>query len=116
MIGTLSSALAALLYSAGTLYLAQSLLRRTPKRPQTGLLLSLGIPALLFHALALVGMISTHQGLDLGISRSLSAVSWLISALCLLSSNIRPVNNLLLVLFPFQPLTCQYHPQRIEAL
>ena len=62
--------------------------------------LSLGMLALLFHALALFSTINTPEGLNLGFFNMLSLTTWFIAMVVIASAFGRPVENLGIAVLP----------------
>ncbi|MET0378437.1 MAG: cytochrome c biogenesis protein CcsA [Spongiibacteraceae bacterium] len=59
-----------------------------------------GIIAVSAHGISALGTIYTPEGIDLGIFRVLSLISWFICAIALLNTLRRPLENSLAILFP----------------
>ena len=64
-----------------------------------------GCLALLFHAIVLYQLINTSSGLNMGFYNALSLVSWVIALLVLLSTLIKPTENLAMIIFPATAVT-----------
>ena len=67
--------------------------------------LAAGLMAVTLHALVLAQAIPRPEGFDLGFFNALSLTGWLIALVLLLTSLIRPVENLGIILLPFSALT-----------
>lgn len=59
-----------------------------------------GFSALLLHAFVLYQLIFTDSGLNMGFYNALSLVSWVIALLVILSTLVKPTENLAMVIFP----------------
>jgi ABC-type uncharacterized transport system permease subunit len=64
----------------------------------------LGVIAAIAHGVSVFGTIFTAQGVDLGIFRVLSLISWFICTIALLDTLRRPLENLLAILFPLSAI------------
>lgn len=64
----------------------------------------LGFLAVVVHALAALTAIYTPNGIDLGLTQTLSLISWVICLVTLSVSLRRPIHNLLVVLYPLAAL------------
>lgn len=95
---------AIVLYSSATLALIWSLIRRKTDSGTTYntryKLLGLGFAALIMHSLVLYQGIITDAGINLGIFKAMSLVSWMIVTLIILTSIRKPVECLGIILFP----------------
>ena len=81
------------------IYGASGILSKT--RP---LILIAGFTALALHAHLLYQSIILSNGLDFGLFNAISLVGWLVALIVILTSLSRPLENLLLVLFPIAAL------------
>jgi len=72
---------------------------------QKHLLLLLGTIAFILHGILLYQNILTTQGIDLGFFNSASLIAWVTVMLLLLSLPQKPVDNLIIFLFPLAALT-----------
>ena len=68
-------------------------------------LLLLGFTAILLHALALYQSTVTSEGLNLAFYSALSLISWVIATVVLISSTVRPVDNLCIIFLPATALS-----------
>ena len=103
MITLIATLLAAVLYLGGTLYQIHCLRQR--QTANSSILRSIGLAALIAHALSLLTEIYTGQGLSFGFFHVSSLVAWLVIAITLVSSLRAPVISLLIVLFPLALIT-----------
>ncbi len=94
--------IAILCYSGGALLQYFSLLRRDSS--QRNRVLLLGALALLFHTLSFNGTVFTEHGLHLGFFKISSLIGWLITGLVLVSSIKKPLENLLIGIYPIAAL------------
>jgi len=63
-----------------------------------------GITALLLHAMVLYQLIFTDSGLNMGFYNALSLVSWVIALLVVLTTLVKPTENLAMVVLPVTAL------------
>lgn len=85
--------------------LAGSLQIRRIKSNNGGLVTALlAFGALGAHAVAAITAIYTDQGMDLGLPQTLSLISWMICLITLIASFRRPVQSLLVILYPLAAL------------
>lgn len=91
-----------LLYVSSAAILARRLLAALPSSgPHSPRIpLALGVAALILHAVALYGALSTPQGLNLGFFNVLSLTTWFIAMLVIASAHSSPVVNLGIVVLP----------------
>jgi ABC-type uncharacterized transport system permease subunit len=75
------------------------------KAPGKGWLLALGTIAVLAHAGSVLHTIYFNHHLDLGLYRASSLIFWCISAISLLNILRRPVNSLIIAIFPMAALS-----------
>lgn len=97
MLATLSGIIAVALYLLGTWFQAQRIFQERNTRT---LVLSCGGFALLAHLINMIEVINTPLGFDFGFFKTATLFSFSISALVLLSSLKKPLENLLLIIFP----------------
>lgn len=103
MTALIPSLLAAGLYLGGTLY--QVLRLRNRQTPSINLLRTIGLLALLAHAVALAFKLFPGPGLALGFFNAASLIAWLVIALAIVSSFRAPVTNLFIGLYPLGLIT-----------
>jgi ABC-type uncharacterized transport system permease subunit len=102
---TIQAIIAVLLYLAsasllaGKIYSTSSIFDKT--RP---LVLISGVIALVLHAHLLYQSIILANGLDFGFFNAVSLIGWLVAIIVMLTSFSRPLENLLLFLFPIAAL------------
>lgn len=100
---SLLAPLCALLYLAST---GLQLLRLSPQRKRLDRsVFTLGLLALMLHALIVWKIVFTGEGVDLGFFKVAALISLVINLACVTSLSRRPLQNLLLVLFPLSALT-----------
>ncbi len=93
----ISSSIAAVCYTLCSIYQARHLL--LGKVINEKLLIGLASAAITAHSISVYHLIFTQQGLNLGFFRVPSLIFWLISALLVISSLKKPVENLFIPLF-----------------
>ena len=94
--------LAALLYLAAT---GLQLLHISQRREQIDhKVFALALIALLFHAIVAWTSVVTQEGLSLGIYKISALIFLVVNVACILSLTRRPLQNLLVVLFPFSAI------------
>lgn len=104
---TLITLTSILLYAASAALLVLRLAANTNISPTViprELPLTMGMVALLLHAIALYGTVSTPLGLNLGFFNMLSLTTWFIALLVITSAYGRPVENLGIAIFPLAAL------------
>jgi len=69
-----------------------------------GTLLIICSAALILHAMVLYQMVFTEQGMNMGFYNALSLVSWVVALLVILTTLIKPVENLAMVILPMTAL------------
>ncbi len=94
--------IAIICYIGGTLLQYFSLVRRD--NSQRSRVLLLGAAALAFHTLSFSGTVITEQGLHLGFFKISSLIGWLVAGLLLASSIRKPLENLLIGIYPIAAL------------
>src|SRR5690554_6895982 len=97
MNATLPGLLAIFFYVLGSFYQGQKLARGRDNRRKV---LFCGLIAVLSHLFNVYWVISRPEGLDLGFFNVATLFSWTIAVIVLVSSLRRPLENLLLALFP----------------
>jgi len=97
MISTALSIVAAISYALGSFYQRQNLISDNNDRQQVFIS---GYIAVLAHFVVIVMITSQPEGLDFGVLKTASVVSWIIVVAVLLSSRKKPLDNLFLYLFP----------------
>ena len=97
MLATLSGITAVVLYLLGTWLQAQRIFQERKTRT---LVLSCGGLALLAHLINMIEVIDTPLGYNFGLFRIATLFSFAISALVILSSLKKPLENLFLIIFP----------------
>ena len=97
MITTYSGFTAIILYALGTWFQWRTL---SGEKNHRNLVLGFGSAALLAHLINVWGSIVTPAGYDFGFFRIATLFCWTIVALVLISSLKKPLENLLVVLFP----------------
>lgn len=102
---TIANTLAITLYLAGAGYQGHYLLKKSAQPPRRGLLLTIGAAAVIAHAISVFGAIYTGNNIDLGFFRVSSLIFWFITTLTLLSTLRRPLDSLLVGLFPLAALS-----------
>ncbi|MEM7221299.1 MAG: cytochrome c biogenesis protein CcsA [Pseudomonadota bacterium] len=89
---------------AALLYLLGSHLQyrdfRNRRATQRGRLLLFGIPAVLLHGATAYLLAFSTDGLNVGLTSSVAAISFVLSALVLTASFNQPLNNLFILVFP----------------
>lgn len=98
MTSTIVGIIAIICYLGGAILQYYHLLRRD--NSQRSLVLILGAVALLFHTASFYGTVITDEGLHLGFFKISSLIGWLIAGLVLGSSIRKPLENLLIGVFP----------------
>lgn len=96
------------LYSTATFILLWPIIRRKQRSPQSqsrSRLLLPGLIAFTLHGFVLYQSIIAPSGINLGIFKAMSLVSWMIVGLILLTSIRKPVECLGIVLFPLAIIT-----------
>jgi ABC-type uncharacterized transport system permease subunit len=102
---TLQPVIAILLYLASTFLLGAKIVSSSEIFNKTRpIALLLGIIALLLHTHLLYQSIILATGFDFGFFNAVSLVSWLVALIVLFTSFFRPLENLLLLLFPIAAL------------
>jgi ABC-type uncharacterized transport system permease subunit len=101
MFPTIASVLTAVLYCLSAFLIFKQLGDQTQHRWKP---LSIALVAMLFHAIILNHLIYRPSGLNLEFFVAFSLISWLISVQILLSSIMRPVESLGIVVFPMSGL------------
>lgn len=99
------SGLAVILYLITGTLLGIRLSRVTTTQSTKLGLITLGLAAVLLHAVVLYYWIVTPAGVNLGFFNATSLIAWLIALLLLLSALVKPVENLGIVLLPLAALT-----------
>lgn len=98
---SIQAVIAILLYLTSTLLLGVKIYRPSASFNKTrAIVLSFGSIALVLHAHLLYQSIVLSQGLDFGFFNAISLVGWLVVLIVLLTSLYRPLENLLLIIFP----------------
>ena len=97
MLATVSGIIAVALYLLGTFFQSQSLFQDLKRRQ---LVLGCGGFALLAHFINMNVVINTPEGYDFGFFKIATLFSFAISALVVLSSLKKPLENLFLIIFP----------------
>jgi ABC-type uncharacterized transport system permease subunit len=69
-----------------------------------GRLLLISCPALFLHALVLYQSVFTDIGMNMGFYNALSLMSWLVALLIILTTLIKPIENLAMVVLPITAL------------
>ena len=101
----IANILAITLYLAGAFYQGNYLLRKSATPPRRELLLSIGAAAVTAHAISALGAIYSGHHIDLGFFRISSLICCFITALTILSTLRRPLDSLLVGLFPMATLS-----------
>ncbi len=101
----IANTLAISLYLASACYQGAYLLRLSATRPRRELLLSMGAIAVTAHAISVLGPLYTSDSIDLGFFPVSSLIFWFITAITLLSTLRRPLDNLLVGLYPLAALS-----------
>ena len=102
MTSTIVGSIAIACYIGGAILQYYHLVRRdNSRRP---LVLVLGAVALCFHTLSFNGTVITEAGLHLGFFKISSLIGWLITGLVLVSSIRKPLENLLIGVYPIAAL------------
>jgi len=102
---SIQAAFAVLLYLTSTFLLGARIYGTSDIFNKTRpIILSCGIIALVLHAHLLYQSIVLGNGLDFGFFNAVSLVGWLVALIVLLTSLFRPLENLLLMLFPIAGL------------
>lgn len=91
------------LYGIATLYVAMRLFGK--REVSKGLFLGLGVAALLFHTISVQQLIFTTEGVNLGIFRIGSLVGWLAIVVAILTSIVRPFENITATAYPVAIVT-----------
>ena len=102
----LLSSIAIILYLAATVLLALKFYR--PQTPADKLKIAFnttGLIALLLHAQLLYTLIVIDHGLDFSFFNAVSLIGWLVALIVMVTSLFRPLENLLLMLFPIAAIT-----------
>ena len=102
----LLSSIAIILYLAATMLLALKFYR--PQTPADKLKIAFnttGLIALLLHAQLLYTLIVIDHGLDFSFFNAVSLIGWLVALIVMVTSLFRPLENLLLMLFPIAAIT-----------
>ena len=94
--------LATTLYALASLWQGRSLFG---KRPAKWVLWSIGLPAVVLHAYLLYQWIDVGFGQNLYLFNVLSLIAWISAGLVLVSTLQKPVQNLLIVIFPLALLS-----------
>lgn len=102
MIANVSGLVAVLLYVLATVLQGQTLYRNLNHRKQ---ILLLAFAALLFHLVSVFSVIHTDAGYNFGFFHISTLFSWVISAIVVISSLRKPLDNLFIVLFPLAVLS-----------
>ncbi len=102
---SIQPAIAVLLYLTSTFLLGAKIYGSSGIFNKTrSIFLLFGIIALMLHAHLLYQSIILSNGLDFGFFNAVSLVGWLVALIVLLTSLYRPLENLLLMLFPIAGL------------
>ncbi len=114
MLLTLAVAGAFILYLLATALLMKRL--RDSSESTRSLALALGLAASVLHGVALINLVFTDEGLNLGFTHMASLATWFIATLGLLTAFRKPVENLGIALLPlaacallFQHIFPTYH-------
>ena len=104
---TVLTAIVVILYSLASLLVIRSLVKPTLPiaSPQHRLLLLALISSLVFHGILLKLQVFTMTGLNLSFGYAMSLVMWVITALYLLISLIRPATNIGAIILPLNIIT-----------
>jgi len=97
MISSAISIIAAISYALGSLFQRQNLTSDQQNRRKV---VSCGIIAVITHVVVIVQITVLPEGLDFGLFKVASLVSWVIVVTVLISSWKKPLDNLFLYLFP----------------
>lgn len=103
MESTLPALTAILLYLAGTSYQIRA--NTTTAETSNNPLLLLGFMAITAHGISLFNSMHSFAGIDLGFYKVGSLISWLIATLLLISSLKKPVESLVILLFPIAAIS-----------
>jgi ABC-type uncharacterized transport system permease subunit len=106
------------LYLVGACYQGNYLLRQSATPPRRVLLLSIGTGAVTAHAISALGALYSGNPIDLGFFNVSSLIFWFITTLTLLSTLRRPLDSLLVGLFPLAALSIvvsSFSPQTHEV-
>jgi ABC-type uncharacterized transport system permease subunit len=96
---------AILLYLAATAWLGYRFISPgVDLQKVDGKLLVISCPALFLHALVLYQLVFTEYGLNMGFYNALSLVSWVVALLIILTTLIKPTENLAMVVLPVTAL------------
>lgn len=98
MTSTIVGSIAIACYLGGAILQYYQLVRRDNSRRSQ--VLTAGGIAFLFHTLSFYGTVVTESGLHLGFFKISSLIGWLITGLVLISSIKKPLENLLIAVFP----------------
>lgn len=99
---TVAGLAAIVLYVASALWQSRAILRGL--QVHSGLLLTAGFAAVLFHGIHVLGLIHSPAGIQLGFFQVSSLIFWVICAVLVVSSLRLPVQNLFALLFPLSAL------------
>lgn len=90
---------AILLYFLAAFRLGQRFITASASPPTSGLRIT-SLAALILHGIILYQLIATDSGINMGFYNALSLISWAVALLILVTSLIKPVENLAMVVFP----------------